>query len=110
MNWVFVSILALSIGQTAVCGFGWTLLISYIGRLLFLLRAFGTVVPYKVSLGFEAAHLFFVALGIIFTKGSVDWWGALLSTLFGIATCLLYLIDDRFYLYVVADDQEEEER
>ena len=47
MNWVFISLILISVGQTAVCGFGFTMLISYIGRLIFLLRRIGSVVPYK---------------------------------------------------------------
>lgn len=109
MNWVFASIIALTIGQVASCGFSFAALLSIIGRLVFFLRMVGSVVPGKVSMGFEAANLFFVFLGIVFSKHGVDWVGVLLSLLFCGLVCLLYVIDDRFYLYVVADDDREEE-
>lgn len=89
---------------------GYTMLISYIGRLIFLLRRIGSVVPYKVSVGFEAAHLFFTFLGIIFTKSGVDWVNVLFTLLFCAIVCMIYVIDDRFYLYVVVDDTDEEEK
>lgn len=108
MNWVFISLILLTVGQTAVCGFGFTMLISYVGRAIFLLRAVGTVVPFKVSVGFEAAHLFLMCVGIIFTKSGVDWLNALFTLLFCAAVCLLYIIDTQFYLYVVADDEDED--
>lgn len=110
MNWVFASLLLITAGQTAVCGFGFTMLISYIGRLIFLLRRIGSVVPYKVSVGFEAAHLFFTFLGIIFTKSSIDWVNVVFTLLFCSIVCLIYVVDDRFYLYVVVDDDEEDEK
>ena len=109
MNWVFISIIIFTIIQTGVSGFGFCLLISYIGRVLFLFRLIGTVIPYKVSLGFEAAHLFFVAIGVIFSKGGVDWLSVLLSLLFCGIIAALYWIDDKFYLYVVVDDDDNEE-
>lgn len=109
MNWVFISVILLTFGQTFVCGFSLTMLISYIGRIVFLLRCIGSVVPYKVSLGFEAANLFFVLLGIIFSKSGVDWVGTSLTFLFCAVICLLYAIDDRFYLYVVVDDEDNKE-
>ena len=110
MNWVFISLILISVGQTAVCGFGFTMLISYIGRLIFLLRRIGSVVPYKVSVGFEAAHLFFTFLGVIFTKSGVNWVNVLFTLLFCAIVCMIYVIDDRFYLYVVVDDTDEEEK
>lgn len=79
----------------------------YIGRLIFLLRRIGSVVPYKVSVGFEAAHLFFTFLGIIFTKSGVNWVNVLFTLLFCAIVCMIYVIDDRFYLYVVVDDTDE---
>lgn len=109
MNWVFISLILLTVGQTAVCGFGFSMFISYVGRLIFLLRRVGSVVPYKVSAGFEAAHLFFTFLGIIFTKSGVDWVNVVFTLLFCSIICLIYVIDDRFYLYVVVDDDDGEE-
>lgn len=107
MNWVFISLVLLTVGQTTVCGFGFTMAISYIGRFIFLLRCVGSVVPYKVSVGCEAAHLFFTLLGIVFSKSGVDWIGTLLTLLFCAMSCLLYVVDDRFYLYVVVDDEDD---
>lgn len=105
MGWVLISLLGLTVLQTAVCGFTFPLLFSYIGRVIFLLRMIGTVVPHKVSLVLEAVHLFLVFVGVIFTKSGVDWLGVLLTLLFCGAVCLVYFIDDKFYLYV----EEEEE-
>jgi len=109
MNWVFASIIALTVGQTAICGFSFALFLSYVGRIIFLLRRLGTVAPYKVSVGFEAADLFFVMLGLIFTKAQRDWVSTIFMLLFCAGVCLLYVIDDRFYLYVVSEDEDEEE-
>ena len=60
-------------------------------------------------MGFEAAHLFFSFLGIIFSKNGVDWVIVLFSLLFCAVVCSIYFIDDRFYLYVVVDDNDEDE-
>ena len=109
MSWVFISVLMISVGQTVVCGFGFPLLISYIGRLIFMLRCVGSVIPYTVSMGFEAAHLFFTFLGLIFSKNGVVWVNVLFSLLFCAVVCSIYFIDDRFYLYVVVDDTDEDE-
>lgn len=73
------------------------------------MRRIGSIVPCKVSIGFEMAHMFFVVLGIVFTKGSIDWLGTLWALLFCLAICILYFIDDTFYLYVVTDENDHEE-
>lgn len=109
MNWVFISLILATIGQTAVCGFGFTMFISYLGRLLFLLRCVGSVIPFRVSIGFEAAHLFFLALSLVFSKVQINWPNVLFTVLFTLLACLLYVIDDQFYLYVVADDPDKKE-
>lgn len=108
MNWVFINILLLSVGQTVLCGFSFPLLISFIGRAAFLLRLVGSVIPIKVSLGFEAADLFFVLLGIIFARGGHDWVNIAATLLFCALVAIHYLVDDSLYLYVVADEKEEE--
>jgi hypothetical protein len=94
--------------QGVLCGFSFALLCACLGRLVFLFRLFGTVIPSKVSIGFEAACLFFVLLGVVFTKSAVAWGNVVGMLVFGAMICLLYFIDDRFYLYVVTDDIEEE--
>lgn len=109
MNWVFTSLLLVTVGQTVVCGFSLPLLISYLGRLVFLLRCFGSIVPYKVSAGFEAAHLFFMFLGVVFSKSSVDWLNVIFTLLFCAIVCALYVVDDQFYLYIVGDDEDNKE-
>lgn len=107
MNWVFISIIAVTVGQWATCGFSFALLLSIIGRLIFLARLVGSVVPIKTVTAFEAADLFFVLLGLIFTKAPINWVETILTIGFCAITWLLYIIDDRFYLYVVEDDEEE---
>lgn len=109
MNLVFISVIVLSVLQWFVCGFSWALLLSYIGRLIFLSRLIGAVVPVKVSMGMEVAHLFFVFIGIIFSKGGNDWINIGLTVLFSALCCLLYFIDNAYYVYVVEDDDNEEE-
>lgn len=108
MNWVFISIMGLTVLQTITCGFSFPLLVSILGRFVFLLRLVGAVVPVKVSLGFEAARFFFTCLAIIFSKNGVDWVNVVLSILFTAVVCGLYIIDERFYLYVVDDDVEDD--
>lgn len=107
MNWVFISLLLCAAGQFALCGFSFAFIFSCVGRLLFLLRAGGMVVPFKVSLGLEAAHVFFLLVGVVFATTGVDWGNLLLNVLFCGITSLLYLIDNHFYLYVVVDVEEE---
>ena len=109
MNWVFISILSISALQIGVCGFSLPMFVSCIGRGLFLLRLIGSVIPVKVSLGFEAARLLLTFIALIFTKSGINWVSVLLIILFTGLVCFLYLIDDRLYLYVVEDDVEEEE-
>lgn len=108
MYWVFLSIIFLSVAQLFLCGLSWPLFLSLVGRALFLLRLGGTIVPYKVSKGFEAANLFFVCLGIIFSK-SGDWSMLFAMALCSATTCLFYFIDERYFLYVVVDEDEKEE-
>ena len=74
MNWVFISIIAVTVGQWVTCGFSFAL---------------------------------FVLLGLIFTKAPINWVETVLTIGFCAITWLLYIIDDRFYLYVVEDDEEE---
>lgn len=113
MGWVLISLLGVTVLQTVLCGFSFLLLLSFIGRGIFLLRRIGTVVPYKVSMALEAAHAFLLLVGVIFTKTGVDWVNVILTLLFCGITCLIYLIDDRFYLYVEVDEdainKEEDE-
>lgn len=108
MNLVFISVIAVSVLQTIVCGFSLPLIFSYAARIVFLTRIVGSVVPIKVSLALEACHLFFPVLGFIMQAGTNDWVGFLLNVLFcGIAS-LLYIIDNANYLYIVEDDEDEE--
>ena len=109
MNWVFISIYVVTAAQAVICGFGPAMFISCIGRCLFLMRSCVSVVPIKVSIWFEAAHLFFTLLGVVFSKNGIDIIDVLLSVLFGLAVCLLYIIDDQFYLYTVVDDDDDDE-
>lgn len=107
MNWVFISIIILTAGQWAACGFGFGLLISTIGRLIFLGRLLGSVVPIKTLAGFEVADLFCLLLYLVFTKSPINWVDTVLTVVFCAVICLLYFIDDRFYLYIVEEEKEE---
>lgn len=108
MNLVFISLMLLTVIQQVVCGFSWPLLFSYIGRVLFLMRLIGSVIPIKVSLVFEGIHLFIVLLIIVMTGTSDDWVVTGLTVLFCALSALLQVIDNAFYLYVVEDEKEEE--
>lgn len=106
MNWVFTSIIINTVLQVSITHFRWTMLFSIVGRVLFLLRLVGCIIPSKVSMGFEIAHGFFIVLGIIFSKSELEWGSILLTALFCAITCLLYFIDDTFYLYITRDEEE----
>lgn len=109
MNLVFSALLLLT--GAHIWALGWSLgtLLSIIGRGVFLLRLLGSVPSIKISIGFEAGNLFLVGLSVIFTAGSVS----LVSSLLTLASCalatLLYLIDEALYLYVVRDEDAEED-
>jgi hypothetical protein len=107
MNWVFSSLIVVTVAQTALCGFSFPLLLSYVGRAVFLLRAVVVVAPYRVSLALEAADLFAVAIWVVFSKSGVDWVAVGLTLVFGAVVSLLYILDDRLFLYVAVDEEEE---
>lgn len=108
MNLVFISIIGASVLQVAILGFSFGLLFSIVGRILFLLRLLGSVVPVKLSMGLEVANLFIMCVVAIFQKSGHDWLGMLGNIVFCGIVILLYFIDNLFYLYVVEDDKEEE--
>lgn len=108
MNLVFISIILVAVIQVFVCHMSFALLFGLIGRFLFLLRLLGTVIPVKVSMIFEGCDLFIVFIVLIFSKHGVDWTNIGLTALFSAITILLYFIDNKFYLYVVEDDNNEE--
>lgn len=106
MNLVFISIILLMIGQPIVTGFSFGFIFAAIGRIVFLSRLFGSVVPIKVSLVLEGCCVFFPVLSVIMNGGTDDWPKFLLTiALCGLAS-LLYIIDNANYLYVVEDDEE----
>ena len=110
MNLVFASVLIIAVLQTALAGFHLPLLISYIGRMMFLCRMLGTVINVKYCYWMELAHLFFLFIGLVFNGSNTDWRSLLLNIAGCALTALLYFIDDKNYLYVVEDDVEEDDK
>ena len=109
MNLVFISAIVLSILQPIICGFSLPMLLSFIGRIVFLARIIGSVVPIKVCMIFEAAHLFFPVLGFIMNGGVKDWVSFLINIVICGVVCLIYIVDNATYLYVVEDDDKDDE-
>lgn len=108
MSLVFISIIGATIAQRLILGFSWLMFFSYIGRAIFLTRAIGAVVNYKVSCAFEGIHLAFILLGIIMNGIPQDWPHVLLDALLCLFVAALMFIDNSLYLYVVEDDDSEE--
>lgn len=109
MSLVFISLAVLTVLQVIVCGFTLPLIFSLSGRILFLMRLLGSVIPIKVSLILEGCHLFFVFLPILMNAGSDDWVNVLLTLLLCAGCSLLYIIDNAMFLYVVEDDDDDKE-
>lgn len=109
MNLVFISVILLTILQPIICGASLPMLLSFIGRIIFLARIIGSVVPIRVCMIFEAAHLFFPVLGLIMNGGVKDWVGFLLNIAICGVVCLIYIIDNANYLYVFEDDDGDDE-
>ena len=106
MNLVFISIIVATILQRFIRGFSWLMILSYIGRAIFLTRAIGAVVNYKVSLAFEGVHLAFLALDFIMNGIPTNWPLVLFDALMCVLVAFLIFIDNAFYLYIVEDDDE----
>lgn len=109
MNLVFISIILATVAQRLILGFSWLMIISYIGRIIFLTRIIGAVVNYKVSCVFEGVHVAFILLGVIMNGIPQDWPHVLIDVLLCLFVAALMFIDNSLYLYVVEDDDAEEE-
>lgn len=109
MNLVFGSVILVLVLQIAFAGFHLPLLLSLIGRVMFLLRMLGTVIPVKYCYYMEVGHLFFLFLNMVFKGAETDWLSLGLNIVGCALTALLYYIDDRHYLYIIEDDVEEDE-
>lgn len=107
MNWVFASIIGLAAGQVIVCGMSLGLLISIVGRIIYLLRAVIVVVPCKVSVWMEGLDFLLLIMGVVFKGPGANWGHVLFSMAFIGTTLLLYKIDTTYNLYVEEDDEDE---
>lgn len=103
MNWVFISILILSIAEGWLCGLPSAL--SILAGLLFILRFKGIVCPSKICFGLEVATAVFLALIILF---NIKIYIPQLFLFTGLKS-LIYWIDDKFFVYVTEDYNESNE-
>ena len=109
MIWVLLIPSLASLAQLLLCGFSLYWLIAIIGRILFMLRFVGANFTLSTIRGFEVASLFVMCVGILFTKTGVDWSSKFIFCLCSLISYVTMLIDDKLFLYVTEDYNEEED-
>lgn len=111
MNWVFISIISCTLLQMIFCRglkFAFlSLLVMLIARVLFLLRSQGIVFKTKPLWITEA---FVVGAQLVLGSISSSSYNWLVFLLYAVLTGVVVgveFIDDKFYIYTVEDDKED---
>lgn len=111
MNWVFISIIAVTVLQLiATKGIKWAFisyLVMLIVRVMFLLRMQGIVFKTKPLWITEA---FIVGMQFVLCtlfKDTANWLAFALYIVFTLIVIAIEFIDDKFYIYTVEDDKED---
>lgn len=100
-----IILLLVTVGQAIICKFSLALLIAIIGRILFLLRARGVVIDFKISRNLEIAAIAVQIIGLIYSKHP-NWVG-IVSTIIGCgASIFLMYLDTKLYLYITEDEEK----
>lgn len=111
MNWVFISILLVTVFQWlfthSMSWFFLSFLVSLISRGLFLSRMIGASISASVLIKVELASIVLLLVCSVVGK-SKDILDIIIYILLSIVSCLFMFIDDKFYLYIVEDDKEED--
>ena len=112
MNWVFISIIVCTALQLIFCRgmklASLSLFVMLIVRVLFLLRAQGVVFKTKPL---RITELFVVgAQGVLgsMAKASYNWLVFLLYTVITLIVIGVEFIDDKFYIYTVEEEKEDD--
>jgi hypothetical protein len=88
-------------------GFGFSIFIALIARILFMLRVVGKSIDIKVLIGFEIASLACILI-IMVMAASLQKLTFLLACMgFSLVCSVIYIIDQKFYVYVTEDYKEE---
>lgn len=107
MSVFILLILIATVLQLIVCKFSLWWIICLITRFLFCLRIIGATFNVKKLCITEGVAIgCMLVFHMVFSKGSIPWLNILLFLIFCVFSCLMMLLDDILYVYVVEDDDD----
>lgn len=110
MNMIMFLIIALSVGQLLVCKFTLYWIIAVICRIIFMARVIGAQVKLRnLAIGEVVAFVLMVLVNMLFNKDNVPWLRILEYLAFSLVTVGLEALDGLLYVYLVEDEEPDEE-